>query len=379
MKKIMLTFGTRPEAIKMAPLVLAMRQTEKLQPIVCVSGQHRQMLDQVLELFDIRPDLDLAIMRDGQDLTDINANVLFGMREAFKTFEPNMLLIHGDTSTAMAASVAAFYAGIPTGHVEAGLRSHNMSSPYPEEFNRRVVSLTAAAHFAPTPLARNQLLAEGIPDARITVTGNTIIDSLHFILHRLENNEERRQKIDTMLSNCLHFDHYHEKFIVITGHRRESFGAGFKNMCTAIKFLAEKYPHIHFVYPVHLNPNVKQPVYQYLSNRENIHLINPLEYESFLWLLRHCHFALTDSGGIQEEGPSLAKPVLVMREITERPEGVDAGAVSLVGANFDKIVSETSRLLTDSEAYNTMSQAVNPYGDGRACERIIHFLTKELP
>lgn len=372
--KIMLTFGTRPEAIKMAPLILALQKTEDFEPIVCVTGQHRHMLDQVLSLFEIRPDLDLSIMRDGQDLTDITNNVLIGMREAFDKFKPDMVLVHGDTSTTMATSLAAFYAKIPLGHVEAGLRSHNITVPFPEEFNRRITSLVAALHFAPTSWARDQLLAEGLPDENIIVTGNTIIDSLHFILNSLENDMKRRHAVEKTLKDRLSFDFHTEKFVLMTGHRRENFGSGFENICKAIKLLAEQYSTVRFVYPVHLNPRVKKPVYEHLSNIANVHLIEPLGYEPFLWLLKHCLLVLTDSGGIQEEGPDLGKPVLVMREVTERPEGVEAGVVKLVGTDSNRIVEETSLLIEDHSIYTQMSQTVNPYGDGNACTRIINSL-----
>ena len=370
-KKIMLVFGTRPEAIKMAPLVLALQKAEVFQPIVCVTGQHRQMLDQVLEVFGIRADIDLNIMQDKQDLTDITSNVLSGMREVFNKDIPDMVLVHGDTATTMAASLAAFYAQVPLGHVEAGLRSYNISAPFPEECNRRVTSIVTTLHFAPTEKSRDQLLSEHVPASHIVVTGNTVIDALYFMLQSIEADIQRKQSIDTLLSEQLSFDYYAEKFILITGHRRENFGSGFKEICRAVKHLAKLHPDTHFVYPVHLNPNVKDLVYHYLSGITNIHLIKPLGYAPFVWLLKHCYMVLTDSGGIQEEGPSLRKPVLVMRDVTERPEAIDAWVVKLVGADFNKITEGVSQLIEDSAVYEKMAQAVNPYGDGNACERII--------
>ena len=369
--KILIVFGTRPEAIKMAPLVHAFKANPAFETIVCVTAQHRQMLDQVLNIFEITPDIDLDLMRAGQDLFDVTSAVLLGMREVLKNHQPEAVLVHGDTTTAYAAATAAFYAGIPVGHVEAGLRTHNVYSPFPEEFNRQVVSKIAKWHFAPTESSRQNLLDERTPDTNITVTGNTVIDALFWVLKRIDNDPAKRSQLEAFLNQRLPFDWATQRFVLITGHRRENFGDGFLAICEAIRQLATAHPEVHFVYPVHLNPNVQKPVYDLISGHANIHLIDPLEYEPFVFLLKHAHLVLTDSGGLQEEAPSLGKPVLVMREVTERPEAVEAGTVKLVGADTAKIVAQVSELLADETAYVRMSKAHNPYGDGLAAERIV--------
>ena len=379
MKKIMLVFGTRPEAIKMAPLVKEFQKNrDKFETIVCVTGQHRQMLDQVLELFEIKPDYDLNIMKQGQDLFDVTARVLTGMRDVLKESAPDVVLVHGDTTTSTAAALAAFYQQIPVGHVEAGLRTHNIYSPWPEEMNRQITGRIATYDFAPTPLSRDNLLREDVKEEKITVTGNTVIDALYMVVDKIKNNE----KLDSQLNEELKKAGYDvdrlaggKKLVLITGHRRENFGDGFISMCKAIKALTEKYPDVDFVYPMHLNPNVRKPIHEVfgedLSGLGNMFLIEPLEYLSFVYLMEKSNIVLTDSGGIQEEAPGLGKPVLVMRDTTERPEALEAGTVKLVGTDYDKIVTEVSRLLDDEKYYEAMSKAVNPYGDGKACMRII--------
>ena len=369
--KILIVFGTRPEAIKMAPLVHAFKANPAFETIVCVTAQHRQMLDQVLNIFEITPDIDLNVMRAGQDLFDVTSAVLLGMREVLKNHAPDAVLVHGDITTAYATATAAFYAGIPVGHVEAGLRTHNVLSPFPEEFNRQVVSKIATWHFAPTESSRQNLLHERTPDQNITVTGNTVIDALFWVLKRIENDPDKRDQLEAFLNQRLPFAWTRQRFVLITGHRRENFGDGFLAICEAIRQLAAAQPAVHFVYPVHLNPNVQKPVYELISGHGNIHLIEPLEYEPFVFLLKHAYLVLTDSGGIQEEAPSLGKPVLVMREVTERPEAVEAGTVKLVGADTAKIVQQVGKLLTDQTAYLKMSKAHNPYGDGLATDRIV--------
>lgn len=378
----MLVFGTRPEAIKMAPLVKEFQKCrDKFKTIVCVTGQHRQMLDQVLELFEIVPDYDLNIMKQGQDLYDVTARVLMGMRDVLKEVQPDVVLVHGDTTTSTAAALAAFYQQIPVGHVEAGLRTHNIYSPWPEEMNRQITGRIAAYNFSPTPLSRQNLLNEGIKEDSITVTGNTVIDALYMVVDKIKNNPELDDELKGLLINA-GYDVERlsggKKLVLITGHRRENFGDGFINMCTAIKDLTQKYPYVDFVYPMHLNPNVRKPIHEVfgedLSNLANMFFIEPLEYLSFVYLMEKSTIVLTDSGGIQEEAPGLGKPVLVMRDTTERPEALEAGTVKLVGTNYDKIVSEVSALIDDNEYYNEMSQAVNPYGDGLACERIVRSL-----
>lgn len=382
MKKVLLVFGTRPEAIKMAPLVKELqKQKERIETVVCVTGQHREMLDQVLEIFDIKPDYDLNIMKRGQDLYDVTARVLTGMREVLKEIKPDIVLVHGDTTTSTAAALAAFYQQIPVGHVEAGLRTHNIYSPWPEEMNRLLTGRLATYHFSPTPLSRNNLIKESINDRNIIVTGNTVIDALYWVVDKIKNNKELDNELESVLSKAGYdvnrLDNG-KKLVLITGHRRENFGDGFINMCTAIKDLTVKYPNVDFVYPMHLNPNVRKPIHKVfgedLSGLKNMFFIEPLEYLSFVYLMEKSSIVLTDSGGIQEEAPGLGKPVLVMRDTTERPEALDAGTVKLVGTDYNKIVNEVSSLIDDKTAYEKMSKAVNPYGDGLACRRIVNAL-----
>jgi UDP-N-acetylglucosamine 2-epimerase (non-hydrolysing) len=375
-RKVMLVFGTRPEAIKMAPLYHALKaDTKHFETQVCVTAQHRQMLDQVLRVFGIEADIDLNLMKAGQDLSDVTSSVLLGMRGVLQSAaKPDVLLVHGDTTTTLASSMAAFYAGVPVGHVEAGLRTHDLQAPFPEEFNRQVTGKLATWHFAPTATSEGNLLAEGVASERILVTGNTVIDALHWVLKRIDQDTERSASLRALLTGCLPFDWEAQRFVLITGHRRENFGDGFLQICEALNDLALAHPTVHFVYPVHLNPNVQKPVHSILAGVGNVHLIEPLEYEPFVYLLRQSYLVLTDSGGIQEEAPSLGKPVLVMREVTERPEAVDAGTVRLVGADRDRIRDNVSLLLSDSAEYARMSRAHNPYGDGLACERILQFL-----
>lgn len=371
-KKIMLVFGTRPEAIKMAPLYHALKSLpEEFDTSLCVTAQHRQMLDQTLKVFEITPDIDLNLMKSGQDLFDVSAGVLLGMREVLQGYKPDVLLVHGDTSTTFAASMAGFYLGVPVGHIEAGLRTHDLQAPFPEEFNRQVVSKLTKWHFAPTDLSKKNLLDEHVPESMISVTGNTVIDALFWVLGRIDADAERRNALNSFLSEQLDFDWQHQRFVLITGHRRENFGDSFLQICHALKELALRYPDVRFVYPVHLNPNVQQPVNEVLANLPNVHLIAPLNYEPFVYLLKHSYIVLTDSGGIQEEAPSLGKPVLVMRDVTERPEAVEAGTVRLVGADRKRIVANVAELLDNSASYAIMSRAHNPYGDGNACEKII--------
>jgi UDP-N-acetylglucosamine 2-epimerase (non-hydrolysing) len=377
MKKVMLVFGTRPEAIKMGPLVHRLQaEQENFDVKVCVTAQHRQMLDQALKIFDIEPHIDLDIMRPGQDLFDVTAAVLLGLRDVFVKEKPDVVLVHGDTTSTLAASVAGFYAGVPVGHVEAGLRTKDMYAPFPEEFNRQVASRVARWHFAPTELSRTNLLNEGVAGDSIVVTGNTVIDALRWALARIESESERSRRITVNLDNVLPFAWRRERFVLITGHRRENFGEGFLQICEALRALSARFPSVHFVYPVHLNPKVQQPVRSLLSDLSNVHLIDPLEYEPFIYLLKHCYLVLTDSGGIQEEAPSLGKPVLVMRDVTERPEAVQAGTVQLVGASGTRILESLSHLLQDENRYRIMACAHNPYGDGTACERIVDFLRR---
>ncbi|MBQ1497281.1 MAG: UDP-N-acetylglucosamine 2-epimerase (non-hydrolyzing) [Sphingomonas sp.] len=370
--KVMLTFGTRPEAIKMAPLYHALRQApERFETCVCVTAQHRQMLDQVLSVFDIVPDIDLDVMKPNQDLFDVTSSVLLGMRDVLAEHRPDALLVHGDTTTTLASAMAGFYRNIPVGHVEAGLRTHDIHSPFPEEFNRQIAGKLARWHFAPTGRSRDNLLAEGVAPANVHVTGNTVIDALHWVLARIDSDAERLGRIQRELDGLLPFDWRGRRFVVITGHRRENFGDGFLQICEGLKVLATRYPDVHFVYPVHLNPNVQQPVNAILSGLDNFHLVPPLTYEPFVYLLKHSHILLTDSGGIQEEGPSLGKPVLVMRDVTERPEAIAAGTVRLVGANRERIIANVSELLDNEASYVAMARAHNPYGDGQACARIL--------
>ena len=410
MKKIMLVFGTRPEAIKMAPLVKTFAQfPETFETIVCVTGQHREMLDQVLHIFDITPDYDLNIMKQGQDLYDVTSRVLLGMRDVLREAQPDVVLVHGDTTTSTAAALAAFYQQIPVGHVEAGLRTHNIYSPWPEEMNRQITSRIATYNFSPTPLSRQNLLEEKVNEQNITVTGNTVIDALYWVVDKIKCDESLSAELKSVLAeagydidrlgnnknsdggnNCqlsiVNCQLKSRRLVLITGHRRENFGDGFIQMCTAIRDLADKYPDVDFVYPMHLNPNVRKPIQEVFVGLDklslgegwgeaaNMFFIEPLEYLSFVYLMEKSTLVLTDSGGIQEEAPGLGKPVLVMRDTTERPEALEAGTVKLVGTNHDKIVTEVSRLLDDAAYYDAMSKAVNPYGDGKACERIVNFI-----
>ena len=379
MKKVMLVFGTRPEAIKMAPLVKEFQKYPKdFQTIVCVTGQHREMLDQVLHIFDIIPDYDLDIMKQGQDLYDVTTRVLTGMRDVLRQAQPDIVMVHGDTTTSTASALAAFYQQIPVGHVEAGLRTHNIYSPWPEEMNRLITGRIASYHFSPTLLSRQNLLDEGIRESAITVTGNTVIDALYMVVNKIKENKELDKELESALIssgydvNRLSGD---KKMVLITGHRRENFGDGFISMCQAIKTLTLQYPEVDFVYPMHLNPNVRKPIHEVFGNNllnlTNMFFIEPLEYLSFVYLMEKSTIVLTDSGGIQEEAPGLGKPVLVMRDTTERPEALASGTVHLVGTDYDKIMNEVSTLLDDTVAYEAMSKAVNPYGDGQACERIM--------
>ena len=399
MKKVLLVFGTRPEAIKMCPLVKEFQKhPESFETVVCVTGQHREMLDQVLQIFDVKPDYDLNIMKQGQDLYDVTARVLTGMRDVLDTVKPDVVLVHGDTTTSMAAAMAAFYRQIPVGHVEAGLRTHNLYSPWPEEMNRQVTGRIAEYNFAPTLLSRQNLLNEGVSEEKIIVTGNTVIDALHWVVGKIESDSQLSKKLaeNLMVSGYdtsrleipgLARNDKGKKLVLITGHRRENFGEGFISMCTAIRDLARKYPEVDFVYPMHLNPNVRKPIRQVFGEmadqvghdgkgvghdeKRNLFFIEPLDYLDFVYLMSRSYIVLTDSGGIQEEAPGLGKPVLVMRDTTERPEALDAGTVRLVGTDYDKIVNEVSALLDDRNHYEAMSHAVNPYGDGKACPRIV--------
>ena len=376
----MLVFGTRPEAIKMSPLVKEFqKRSDEFETIVCVTGQHREMLDQVLKIFEVTPDIDLNIMKQGQDLTDVTVRILNGMRDVFKECRPDIVLVHGDTTTSTAAALAAFYAQIPVGHVEAGLRTHNIYSPWPEEMNRQVTGRIATYNFAPTPLSEKNLIEEKAM-GKIYVTGNTVIDALHYVVNKLKDDESIAKEQDAVLLNA-GYDVTRladgKKLVLITGHRRENFGDGFIRMVTAMKDLSEKYPEVDFVYPMHLNPNVRKPIHEVFGEdltRPNFFFIEPLQYLEFVHLMSKSTIVLTDSGGIQEEAPGLGKPVLVMRDTTERPEALESGTVHLVGTDYDKIMNEVSTLLEDAEAYAKMSQAVNPYGDGLACGRIVDAL-----
>ena len=379
MKKILLVFGTRPEAIKMAPLVKKLQEyPEQFQTIVCVTGQHREMLDQVLRLFNITPDFDLNIMKPNQDLYDITSRILLGMRDVLREVQPDIVLVHGDTTTSMAAALAAFYQQIPVGHVEAGLRTGNIYSPWPEEMNRLITGRITTHHFSPTPLAKENLLKENVDEKQIIVTGNTVIDALQMVVKRLAEDMALANgvatKIDQMGYEVQRLDGK-RRMVLITGHRRENFGEGFLNICHAIKNLSAKYPDVDFVYPMHMNPNVRKPVLEILGEgADNVFLIEPLDYLPFVYMMQHSTLILTDSGGVQEEAPGLGKPVLVMRDTTERPEAVEAGTVLLVGTNREKIEQGVSLLLDDADTYRKMSEAVNPYGDGNACERIVNKL-----
>ena len=392
MRRVLLVFGTRPEAIKMCPLVKEFQKhPESFETVVCVTGQHREMLDQVLQIFDVKPDYDLNIMKQGQDLYDVTARVLIGMRDVLDKVKPDVVLVHGDTTISMAAAMAAFYRQVPVGHVEAGLRTHNLYSPWPEEMNRQVTGRIAEYDFAPTPISRRNLLEEGVSEEKITVTGNTVIDALHWVVGKMESDSQLSKE----LAENLRASGYdtsrleipgqarndgHRRLVLITGHRRENFGEGFISMCTAIRDLARKYPEVDFVYPMHLNPNVRKPIREVFGEmadqvghdeKRNLFFIEPLDYLDFVYLMSRSYIVLTDSGGIQEEAPGLGKPVLVMRDTTERPEALDAGTVRLVGTDYDKILNEVSALLDDRNHYETMSHAVNPYGDGKACPRIV--------
>ena len=380
-KKVMLVFGTRPEAIKMCPLVMEFRKyPEDFETVVCVTGQHREILDQVLKIFEVKPDFDLNIMKQGQDLTDVTCRVLTGLRDVFKECRPDVVLVHGDTTTSMAGALAAFYAQIPLGHVEAGLRTYNMLSPWPEEMNRQVTDRIMDYNFCPTILGAQNLKEENV-HGKIFITGNTVIDALHIVVDKLKDDkalaEEQRQILNTAGYDVTRLDGK-RKLVLITGHRRENFGDVFISMVTAMKDLSQKYPDVDFVYPMHLNPNVRKPIHEVfgedLTAYNNFFFIEPLQYIEFIYLMEKSTIVLTDSGGIQEEAPSLGKPVLVMRDTTERPEALEAGTVKLVGTNHDLIVCEVSRLLEDGDYYNQMSKAVNPYGDGHACERIVNAL-----
>ena len=384
MKKIMLVFGTRPEAIKMCPLVKELQQRPNdFVTVVCVTGQHREMLDQVLKIFEVKPDFDLNIMKQGQDLTDVTVRVLTGMRDVFSQCRPDVVLVHGDTTTSTAAAIAAFYQQIPVGHVEAGLRTHNIYSPWPEEMNRQITGRIATYNFSPTPLSEKNLQEEKV-HGNIHVTGNTVIDALHLVVNKLKNDKELAKEQDAVLA-AAGYDVTRlsngRKLVLITGHRRENFGDGFIRMVTAIRDLKNKYPEVDFVYPMHLNPNVRKPIHEVfgkdLSGLGNMFFIEPLQYLEFVYLMEKSTVVLTDSGGIQEEAPGLGKPVLVMRDTTERPEALSSGTVHLVGTDYDKIMNEVSTLLEDEQAYAKMSKAVNPYGDGKACDRIVRILNGE--
>ena len=372
-KKVLLVFGTRPEAIKMAPLVKSFENEPSIESKVCVTAQHREMLDQVLEMFDIKPDYDLNIMKSGQDLYDITSSVLLGMKDVLSDFKPDLVLVHGDTTTTSSASLAAFYNKIKVGHVEAGLRTGDLYSPWPEEANRQITGVLANYHFAPTTTSANNLLNENKNPKDIVVAGNTVIDALFLALDKIEKNDELKSKVIESINSQYELKD-DKKIILVTGHRRENFGDGFINICEALKTIATNNPDIDIVYTVHLNPNVQKPVKEILSNTSNVYLINPLQYEQFIYMMNKSYFIITDSGGVQEEAPSLGKPVLVMRDTTERPEAVEAGTVKLVGTHKETIINEAQKLLDDKNEYNTMSKAHNPYGDGKTCERIIKFI-----
>ena len=376
MKKVLLVFGTRPEAIKMAPLVKAFQEQNKFfDTKICVTGQHREMLDQVLDLFEIKTDFDLDVMRPNQDLYDVTGKILQGMKEVFSRYRPDIVFVHGDTTTTFTVSLAAFYEKIDVAHIEAGLRTNNIYSPWPEEANRKLTSQLTTYHFAPTQQSQNNLLRENIASEKIIVTGNTVIDALLFMQNKLETNKDFRAQVKKSIVDK-GFDPEASEFILVTGHRRENFGQGIINICSALKTIAIERPHLNIVYPVHLNPNVFRPVNDLLGQIKNVFLIEPLQYEEFIYLMSLAKLIITDSGGVQEEAPSLGKPVLVMRDATERPEAVEAGTVKLVGTSLDGIVSATSELLDNQSVYDNMAKAHNPYGDGKACDRIIHFMKK---
>ncbi len=388
-KKVLLVFGTRPEAIKMAPLVKEFQQDKYFETKVCVTAQHREMLDQVLELFEIIPDYDLNLMKPGQDLYDITSNVLLGMKDVLTDFKPDIVFVHGDTSTTFAASLAAFYQQIKIAHIEAGLRTGDIYSPWPEEANRQLTTQITAYHFAPTSTSRDNLLRENVNDKSIVVTGNTVIDALFLALEKIKSSKKLELEIINSINTLLPCSYQlpvtnyespqdHQKMILVTGHRRENHGEGFINICKALKTLAENNQDVHIVYPVHLNPNVQKPVKALLSDVASIHLIEPLQYEQFIYMMDKSYFIITDSGGVQEEAPSLGKPVLVMRDTTERPEALSAGTVKLVGTNTQLIIDEANALLNDPDAYDKMSKASNPYGTGDACEKIVNFLANAV-
>lgn len=381
MKSIMLVFGTRPEAIKMAPLVKALqKENDKFRTLVCVTGQHREMLDQVLQLFEITPDFDLNIMHKGQNLYDVTSKVLIGMGEVLKAEKPDIVLVHGDTTTSMAAALASFYEQIPVGHIEAGLRTNDIYSPWPEEINRQITGRISTYNFAPTQFGRNNLIKENVPETKIIVTGNTVIDALYYVVDKIKSDStlsnELQTKILGMGYDMSRLSEGKRRMVLITGHRRENFGDGFRNICNALAFLSDKYQDVDFVYPMHLNPNVRGPINELFADnkRNNLFFIEPLDYFEFVLMMENSYIVLTDSGGVQEEAPGLGKPVLVMRDTTERPEAVEAGTVKLVGTDYNAIVEQMSLLLDSKDAYNTMSKAVNPYGDGKACERIVNYL-----
>lgn len=396
MKKIMIVFGTRPEAIKMAPLVKEFQKyPDKFNTILCVTGQHRQMLDQVLDIFELKPNYDLNIMKQGQTLYDVTARVLLGMKNILEESKPDIVLVHGDTTTSTAAALAAFYNQIPVGHIEAGLRTYNIYSPWPEEMNRQITGRIAQYHFAPTPLSQNNLQKEGVNILNIHVTGNTVIDALYWVLEKINNSDSLKHDLAIRLKQTGYdinrlkdiINNKKRRIVLITGHRRENFGEGFINICNAIKNLSEKYPEVDFIYPMHLNPNVRRPINEIFGDinntigkgaNENIFFIEPLDYLPFILLMDYSYLILTDSGGIQEEAPSLGKPVLVMRETTERPEALDAGTVKLVGTDYNRIINEVSSLLDNETNYKLMSAAINPYGDGKACNRIVSFFHNEF-
>lgn len=374
----MVVFGTRPEAIKMAPLCHKLRGQNDIKTIICITAQHREMLDQVLGIFKLTPDIDLNVMKKDQDLFDVTSNILLKMRDILKVEKPDMVLVHGDTTTTFATSLACFYMGIKVGHVEAGLRTYDIHAPFPEEYNRQSTGIVADYHFTPTDLSKQNLLAEGKNKDSIIVTGNTVIDALHLVLKTIDIDKNKSKNIILRMNERLLFDWEVTRFVLITGHRRENFGQGFLDICEAIKEVAIKNPDVNFVYPVHLNPSVQKPVNEILLGLDNVWLIEPLAYEDFVYLLKQSYLVLTDSGGIQEEAPSLGKPVLVMRDLTERPEAVEAGTVKLVGASKKNIISNINLLLNDEDQYKKMSQAHNPYGDGKACDRIIRYVRESV-
>ena len=374
----MAVFGTRPEAIKMAPLCHQLRNQDEIETVICVTAQHREMLDQVLEIFNLAPDIDLNVMQDKQDLSSLTASIIVNIRDTLRSVKPDLVLVHGDTTTTFATSLACFYMGIEVAHVEAGLRTYDIYAPYPEEYNRKSVGIIANYHFAPTELSQKNLCNEGISRKNIIITGNTVIDALHLVLEKIDSDPARQENIILRLNRVLNFDWQVERFVLITGHRRENFGQGFLNICEAIGEAAVRNPDIQFVYPVHLNPNVQNPVKEILKNFENVWLIEPIDYQDFVYLLKKSYFVLTDSGGIQEEAPSLGKPVLVMRDVTERPEAVMAGTVKLTGASKEKIISGIDLLLHDEALYSKMSESHNPYGDGKASKRIVDFIKEKI-